>query len=156
MAYALMLYTAQRKSDAVKMGPCDIDQNTVHVVQQKTRMELWIPLHPELKRVLENSEIGRQTFLVTAYGNPMTVAGFSNWFRECIADANLPKRCTPHGLRKAACVRLAEIGCTPHQIMAISGHKTLAEVERYTSKFDKRRLGENTMKMWASAGKVKE
>ena len=36
-----------------------------------------------------------------------------------------------HGLREACCRRLAELGCTIPQIMAISGHKSLAEVERY-------------------------
>jgi integrase len=45
-----------------------------------------------------------------------------------------------HGLRKAACRRLAEAGCTPHQIKAISGHKTLAEVTRYTDAADQKRL----------------
>jgi hypothetical protein len=44
----------------------------------------------------------------------------------------LPNRCVPHGLRKAACRRLAEVGATAHQIMAVSGHKSLREVERYT------------------------
>ena len=36
------------------------------------------------------------------------------------------------GFAKAAAVRLAERGATPHEIMAITGHKTLQEVERYT------------------------
>ena len=35
-------------------------------------------------------------------------------------------------LRKAACRRLAEAGCTAHQIAAIGGHLTLRGVERYT------------------------
>jgi hypothetical protein len=35
-------------------------------------------------------------------------------------------------LRKAAARLLAKAGCTPHQIMAITGHKTLVEVGRYT------------------------
>jgi hypothetical protein len=35
------------------------------------------------------------------------------------------------GLRKAALTRLAEVGCTVHQIAAISGHKTLREMQRY-------------------------
>jgi integrase len=39
-------------------------------------------------------------------------------------------RCKTHGLRKAAARRLAEA----KQIQAITGHKTLAEVERYTRK----------------------
>jgi hypothetical protein len=35
---------------------------------------------------------------------------------------------------------LAEAGCTPHEIKAISGHITLAEVERYTKAVDQARL----------------
>jgi integrase len=37
---------------------------------------------------------------------------------------------SPHGLRKAAAKRMAEGGCTAHQIAAVTGHKTLAEVQR--------------------------
>ena len=49
--------------------------------------------------------------------------------------------CQPHGLRKAAGRRLAEAGCTPHEIMAVLGHKTLAEAERYTRDADQAALG---------------
>ena len=35
---------------------------------------------------------------------------------------------------------IAEAGCTAKQIQAITGHKTLAEVERYTRKADQVRL----------------
>jgi hypothetical protein len=38
----------------------------------------------------------------------------------------------PHGLRKAGCRIMAESDCTPHEIMGVSGHTTLKEVERYT------------------------
>jgi hypothetical protein len=48
-------------------------------------------------------------------------------------------------LRKAAARRLAEAGCTPHEIMAITGHKTLAEVERYCREAEKTRLAESGM-----------
>jgi hypothetical protein len=36
------------------------------------------------------------------------------------------------GLRKAAARRLAEAGATPHQVAAVTGHKSLDEIERYT------------------------
>ncbi len=36
-------------------------------------------------------------------------------------------------LCKAIARRLAEAGCTPHQIGAITGHTTLKEVERYSA-----------------------
>src|SRR5262249_12573378 len=53
--------------------------------------------------------------------------------------------CVFHGLRKAACTRLADAGCTAHQIAAISGHKTLKEVERYTKGADQARLARAAM-----------
>ncbi|WP_074962614.1 tyrosine-type recombinase/integrase [Jannaschia rubra] len=49
-------------------------------------------------------------------------------------EAGLPNRASPHGLRKATRRRLAEAGCTPHEIMAISGHRSPAEVTRSTVK----------------------
>jgi enterobacteria phage integrase len=57
-----------------------------------------------------------------------------------IQAARLPARCKAHGLRKAAARRLAEAGCSAKQIQAITRHKSLAEVERYTRKADQTRL----------------
>jgi hypothetical protein len=39
----------------------------------------------------------------------------------------------------------ADAGCTAHEIAAISGHRTLAEVERYTRKADQQRLARSAM-----------
>ena len=60
--------------------------------------------------------------------------------RVAITEAGLPLDCQPHGLRKAAGRRLAEAGCTAHEIMAVLGHKTLTEAERYTREADQGRL----------------
>jgi integrase len=51
----------------------------------------------------------------------------------------------PHGLRKAAAVRLAEAGATSQEIMAITGHTTLAEMEPYTRDAARKRLAERAM-----------
>jgi integrase len=58
--------------------------------------------------------------------------------------AGLP-HCTFHGLRKAAVRRLAEHGCTPHEIAAITGHATLKEIERYAKAASRKRLAESAM-----------
>lgn len=58
--------------------------------------------------------------------------------------ANL-HHCAFHGLRKAATVRLAEAGCTPHEIASITGHATLKEVVRYTNTVDRKRLARAAM-----------
>jgi len=45
-----------------------------------------------------------------------------------------------HGLRKPACRRLADLGCSGNVIASISGHSTLREVSRYTAAADQVRL----------------
>jgi integrase len=66
-------------------------------------------------------------------------------FRSWCDAAGLPQHCVFHGLRKSACTRLADAGCTAHEIAAISGHKTLKEVERYTKGADQARLARAAM-----------
>src|SRR5262249_10802532 len=77
----------------------------------------------------------------TGFGRPFEGSGFSHWFRDACDQAGLP-HCSPHGLRKAAARRLAEAGCTAHEIGAITGHASLAELVRYTRAADQRRLAE--------------
>jgi len=62
-------------------------------------------------------------FLVNDFGRPFTAAGFGNRFRQWCNEAGV-KRCSAHGLRKAAAARLAELGATEHEIMAV--HLTAA------------------------------
>jgi integrase len=40
---------------------------------------------------------------------------------------------------------LAEIGCTEHEIAAITGHASIAEVQRYTKAADRKRLARSAM-----------
>jgi integrase len=145
LALALLLYTAQRRSDVVKIGRQHVRASVVHVRQQKTGTMLAIPVHPALQAILDATPGEHLTFLVTEYGKPFTAAGFGNWFRDRCDEAGLPKHCAAHGLRKAACRRLAEAGCSANVIAAISGHTTLREVERYTKAADQERMARQGM-----------
>jgi integrase len=69
------------------------------------------------------------------------VNGFSQFMRHAISEAGLPLDCKPHGLRKTLGGRMADAGCSAHEIMAALGHTTLAEAERYTREADRRRGG---------------
>lgn len=64
---------------------------------------------------------------------------------DAIAEAGLPAKCVSHGLRKAAMRRLTEAGKTTKQIAAVSGHKSLREVERYKDAAEQRRLAQDAM-----------
>jgi integrase len=143
LALALGLFTGQARQDVSAMGPQHIRDEVLYWVRAKTKRstgtELAIPIHAELRRVIDATPSGHLTFLVTEFGKPFTPAGFGNWFREQCDRANL-HHCSFHGLRKAASVRLAEAGCTPHEIAAITGHASLKEIERYTKTADRKRL----------------
>ncbi|GLI93938.1 tyrosine-type recombinase/integrase [Methylocystis echinoides] len=142
LGFALHLFTGQRRSDVHRMTWADIAGETIRVAQQKTGAKLKIPLHRDLRAVLADAPRDHVTILNTAFGKPFTVDGFSQFMRDAIRASGLPLECQPHGLRKAAGRRLAEAGCTPHQIMAVLGHKTLSEAERYTRDADQERLAE--------------
>ncbi|MFG1479847.1 tyrosine-type recombinase/integrase [Xanthobacter sp. V4C-4] len=146
LALALMLYTGQRRSDAVTLGWQHVAGSKIKVRQIKTKVRLAIPMHPILQTVMAGRPRNNLTFLVTEYGKPFTPAGFGNWFRDRCDEAGLPQ-CSAHGLRKAAARRMAEAGCSNQQIKAITGHKTDKEVSRYTEAADQVRLAEQAMAM---------
>ncbi len=144
LAFALLLYSAQRRGDVVRMGRQHVRQNVLSITQEKTGTLVEIPVHSQLQAAIGAGPTGSLTFLVTETGKSFTAAGFGNWFHKVCADAEL-ECCSAHGLRKAASRRLAEAGCTAHEIMAITGHKTLKEVTRYTAAVDRRRLAHTAM-----------
>ena len=149
LALALLLFTGQRRSDIVLFGHQNRIDDTLVFTQQKNRrrkpVRLALPLHPELKRIIEATPSSNLTFLVTEFGKPFTANGFGNRFRKWCDEAGLPERCTAHGLRKAAAARLAEAGATELEIRAITGHQTSNEVNRYTKAASQKRMAEAGM-----------
>jgi integrase len=141
LAMALMLHTGQRRRDIVHMGRQHVRKGAIDVRQHKTGTALTIPIHPDLQAVLDATHSEHLTFLTTAHGKPFrSAASFGNWFGKACRKAGLPKGTAAHGFRKAACRRLAEAGCSASEIMAISGHKSLSEVQRYCAAADQVRL----------------
>ncbi|MEP2681226.1 MAG: tyrosine-type recombinase/integrase [Sulfitobacter sp.] len=135
LALALALYTGQRRADLVQFGRQHVRDGWLAFTQHKGRnskpVRLEIPVIWELQEIIDATPTGDLTFLVTAFNRPFTSNGFGNRFRKWCNEAGLPN-CSVHGLRKAAAARLAELGCTEQEIMAITGHRTSKEVTRYT------------------------
>jgi integrase len=135
LAFALLIYTAQRRGDVVRMGRQHVRDGRLALTQEKTGETVRVPILPQLQAELDAAPRGNLTFLVTDYGRPYTAAGFGNAFRDWCNEAGL-KKCSAHGLRKAAARIMAEAGVSPFDLMAITGHRTLAEAERYTRAAD--------------------
>jgi len=144
---ALLLYTGQRRGDVIRMGRQHIKDGVLTITQQKTGVRVAVPVHPQLRAIIDASAgvNANLTFIVTQRGKPFPGHSFTAWFRKHCDDAGLPKRCVVHGLRKAAGRKLAEAECRAHEIMAVLGHTTLKEAERYTKDFDRAKLARSAM-----------
>jgi integrase len=148
LAYELLLQIGQSRCDVIRLGRQHVRNGTLSQRRQKTKVAFDVPVMPTLQDAIDAMPANDHlTFLVTAHGKPFTAAGFGNWFRDRCDEAGLPKRCTSHGLRKAAATRLADRGATTTQLMAWFGWKTASEAERYTRGADRKRAA-------ATAGKL--
>jgi integrase len=133
----------------VHAGVLTIDQGKT---EGQDEAHLEIPLHPKLRAIIDASPmVGVKTFLVTSFGKPYTAAGFGNWFRELCDAAGCPD-VSAHGLRKATARRLAEIGCSASQIASVTGHASIAEVQRYTKAADRKRMAREAIAKLVESG----
>ncbi len=140
LAYDVLLYTTQRISDVVGQKRPKTRRDIFRFAQEKTETELVIGIHPELWRTIAATEAKGVFLIGDAAGRPMSANALGKMMATAIDDAKLPARCVAHGLRKAGMRRLAEHGATAHQIGAVSGHKSLKELQRYTDKVDQSHL----------------
>jgi integrase len=149
LALALAIYTGQRRSDLVQFGRQHVRNGWLVFTQHKGRnrnpVKMEIPIIPALQRIIDQTPTGDLSFLVTAFNRPFTSNGFGNRFRKWCDEVGL-KECSVHGLRKAAAARLAELGCTEQEIMAITGHRTSKEVTRYTRAASQKTRAESALR----------
>lgn len=139
LALEILINTIQRRGDIVRMGIQHIRAGTLSIVQEKTGTLVEIPVLAELQQAIDASAGKHLTFLTTHNGKAFTAAGFGNWFREVCDEAGMPNGYTAHGLRKAGATRLADAGCSDHEIMAWGGWTTIKEVQRYTKTANRKR-----------------
>jgi integrase len=140
LALELLYGTMQARCDVVRLGRQHVQGGVLSLRRGKTGAPVDIPILPELQVAIDAMPKTGLTFLVTEHGKPFTAAGFGNWFRYVCKQAGVAKNLSAHGLRKAGATRLAEHGCTDHEIMAWGGWKTLKEVQRYTKEANRKRL----------------
>ena len=150
LAFDLLYFTTGRREDAVRFGRQHIQNGRLQFRQAKNEhrnpVDIDIPLHPDLKASIRATRVtGNKTFLVTEFGKSFSSNGFGNKFKDWCRQADLP-HCSAHGVRKGTASKLAEKNATPHQIMAVTGHRTLQEVERYTRAAQRKKLADAAMR----------
>jgi integrase len=145
LAYALLLHTGQRVGDVAKMRRADIAGGAIAVVQEKTGTALAVSIAAELEAAMKAGPTNGLNLIGGPTGRPIKGQALSALIRRAAEAAGLPPHCVPHGLRKAQMRRLAEAGAPTKEIAAVSGHKTLREVERYTAAADQALLSRSAI-----------
>ena len=133
LAFALLLYAAQRSVDVRYMTHSTIAGGRIRLKQSKTSNAVNVPVVQPLKEALEAGPLGELLLLENNRGTAYTAKGFYNLMKRACIAAGLP-HCSAHGLRKAAARRLKERGVDDRDGMAITGHKTLSEYLRYAGR----------------------
>jgi integrase len=137
------LETVSRRGEVVRLGPQHIKNGRIRIERTHGSEDVDIPVTPELQAACDAMPKSHLTFIVTAQGKPRSKYGLGGDFAKWVTEAGLPKSCRLHGLKKAGMRRRAEAQNTVHELMAFSGHKTLSEVQRYTTAADKKRLADS-------------
>ncbi len=163
-AVVLALHTGQRRGDLIAMPWSAYDGRKIRLVQQKTGEEndgpMVIPASDELRAELEMWSAGPvvphpdRTILVNKFGRPWKGSNLSKQLGAALADiAGFPPHRNIHGLRKLAAANLAHAGCNMQEIVAITGHRSLAMVQLYTRSVDQERAAEAAIVKLAEARK---
>jgi integrase len=145
LVFEFALETVSRRGEVVRLGPQHVSGGRIRITRTHGSRDVDLPVTPELQAAIDAMPRSHLTFIMTAYGRPRSKFGLGTDFAKWARDAGLPDKCRLHGLKKAGLTRLADDGATTHELMAVSGHKTLAEVERYTREANARLLATSAM-----------
>jgi Phage integrase family len=145
LAMEFALETTSRRGEVVRLGPQHLKNGRIKIERTHGSRDVDIPTSPELQAACDAMPKGHLTYLVTASGRPRSKYGLGNDFAKWATEAGLPMRCRLHGLKKGGMRRLAEAGLTTHELMAVSGHMSLSEVQRYTDEANRKVLASSGM-----------
>jgi integrase len=157
-AAALALYTGQRQADVIAMKWNDIHDGLIAVVQEKTGKRLWIPMHENLRGLLEEIPRTSVTILTNSRAVPWTGDSFRHSWMEELTRPQMKllrkSRRVFHGLRKSAVVFLLEAGSTDAEVAAITG-QSREMVEHYARQVNQRKLAAAAILKWEAATKAR-
>jgi site-specific recombinase XerD len=156
VALALGGFAGMRQQDVIAVTWASYDGSAIETRQLKTGDPPWVPAHKDLRSILDAERERRNIaaahkkmeILIGARGKPLTGAGFRSRFfgiiRDLTATGTVEPGLTFHGLRHTAATLLAEAGCDAKDIdakdiMAVTGHKTVAMAEHYARRANLRK-----------------
>lgn len=141
-AYELAIGTGQRIGDFIAMQWADFDGEYMAVVQEKTGAKIWIYCPARLREYLASLSTQGRYIMARNLTQPLgkrAVQKAVEDVREIIGAKSGDDRLVIHGWRYTAARQLAEAGCSDAEIQSVTGHKTLAMVQKYRAQANQKR-----------------
>lgn len=142
LAVNLLCFTGQRLGDVLKMRWSDIRGGVIHVVQEKTGKELWIPFLSELQAVLDETPRRGMTILASEAGRSVGQQSLRNALQAFTVGQG--HKTVPHGLRKNAVNVFLLAGCSIPEVAAITG-QSYGMVEHYAKRINQKMMAESAV-----------
>lgn len=144
---ALALYTGQRRGDVLEMSWRALRGDMIAVKQEKTDKPLLLPIHRDLRPVLDAIPRVGDTILVNERGRAWTGDGFSASWRKIVPKEIEERGLVLHGLRKSAVCFLLEAGATDAEVCAVTG-QSREMVEHYSKQVNQAKLAAAALLKW--------
>jgi integrase len=120
--FLILLHTAQRPGDILKMTWPQYSGGAIRLRQQKTNKLLDVPIAAELARHLDAVPRAPRCLTIVSYrGRPVSYSRFRERFAQITAAAGIAGA-QARDLRRTAMVNMALAGATVPQIASVSGH----------------------------------
>lgn len=139
LAFELMHRTCASIGDACRLGPGMVKNGWLSYRRRKSKSfaevpfsvagPVWFEADHHLKECLRHAP-KHMTFIVKAHGAPRSSKAAAQWFSAACRKAGIVGK-TAHGIRKHRASVFRENGATKDQRMAILGHETESEADRY-------------------------
>lgn len=151
LAVAIGAYTGLRQGDVLKLPWSAYQNGEIDTKQGKTGDPVWVPVHSVLRSILDATKKRGTVIVLNDRGKPYTSDGFRSVFYRTVSDLERNRLIggglTFHGLRHTVATKLADAGADDKTIMAVTGHKSVAMVEKYTKRADQKRRAKAGIEM---------
>jgi integrase len=128
--------TMSRRGEVVRLGPQHLywgpnGEPRIRIARTNGSRDVDILVSAELLAAIQAMPREHLTFLQTRSGAALSKDMLGKRFGQWVTEADLPKHCRLHGLKKSGMTEIVLAGGTAPELLAVSGHRDLREAQKY-------------------------
>jgi len=135
--------TVSRRGEVTRFGPQHLYQGQngewrIRIARTKGSRDVDIPVSAELLAAIAAMPRAHLTYVHGRNGKTLSKVTLGQRFRQWAIEAGLPKHCRMHGLKKSGMNEIVLAGGSAPELMAVSGHRSMAVAQAYIEESFKR------------------